>query len=63
MPTVTVSAENARGLAAALAGWDKWLAEPGGGARAKTGHREEKPSREPRPERLLRPLRSQFRGP
>lgn len=27
MPTVTVSAENVRGLTAAMAGWDKWLAE------------------------------------
>lgn len=52
-----------RGLTAVVAGWHKWLAEPGGGAWAKTGRREEKPSREPRPERLLRPLRSQFRGP
>lgn len=35
------------GLTAALAGWNKWLAEPGGGARAKTGHREEKPQGNP----------------
>ena len=62
MPTVTVSAENVRSPTAVMAGWHKWLVEPGGGARAKTGRRE-KPSREPRPERLLRPLRSQFRGP
>lgn len=54
MPTATVSAENIRGLTAIVARWDKGLAEPGGGARAKTGRRAERPSREPRPERLLR---------
>lgn len=34
MLIATVSAENVRGLAAIVAGWDKGLAEPGGGARA-----------------------------